>query len=430
VTLPPPADPRAVRWRYHFTDFRLGRLITTLPMVGVKLDDVLNGAASGSGTVPLSGQVIARDPFSATVTRRSICWAERQILDAGQVIESTVPWAGLVMKRTRQYAGRAMKLDMITWPGYFERRLLRDWTFGQQDKFTIFRTLLADAVNQPAVAILIPGTPPTPAFYGHNSPQHALCPSTTPTTGPRVGVLSWRTDRIPVRGPRRPYLASDLKTTLSAINELAASGDGFDYRFIPYMATPGDLTTMRVRAEVGYPRLGRLTPPDLRWSTDPADRRQRWGFVEDLTITEDGSAVNNRITAVGSGTGPDQIRATADSTQILRNEQRAGYPLYEGTAGGASNDDRTYDTVYGKAYGALVSGFASEMQVTGIKIRGDLAPSVTSYALGDDVTVRVGDAVTGQPTTFVGQLVGRSIEPPERGGTEQVTLDVQGTVVG
>jgi hypothetical protein len=409
VTLPPPADPRAVRWRFHFTDFRLGRLITTLPMVGVKLDDVLNGAASGSGTVPLSGQVIARDPFSATVTRRSICWAERQILDAGQVIESTVPWAGLVMKRTRQYAGRAMKLDMITWPGYFERRLLRDWTFGQQDKFTIFRTLLADAVNQPAVDTADPG------FYG-NSPHTVPLEA---TTGPLSGILADRT-----------YLASDLKTTLSAINELAASGDGFDYRFIPYMATPGDLTTMRVRAEVGYPRLGRLTPPDLRWSTDPADRRQRWGFVEDLTITEDGSAVNNRITAVGSGTGPDQIRATADSTQILRNEQRAGYPLYEGTAGGASNDDRTYDTVYGKAYGALVSGFASEMQVTGIKIRGDLAPSVTSYALGDDVTVRVGDAVTGQPTTFVGQLVGRSIEPPERGGTEQVTLDVQGTVVG
>jgi hypothetical protein len=409
VTLPPPADPRAVRWRYHFTDFRLGRLITTLPMVGVKLDDVLNGAASGSGTVPLSGQVIARDPFSATVTRRSICWAERQILDAGQVIESTVPWAGLVMKRTRQYAGRAMKLDMITWPGYFERRLLRDWTFGQQDKFTIFRTLLADAVNQPAVDTADPG------FYG-NSPHTVPLEA---TTGPLSGILADRT-----------YLASDLKTTLSAINELAASGDGFDYRFIPYMATPGDLTTMRVRAEVGYPRLGRLTPPDLRWSTDPADRRQRWGFVEDLTITEDGSAVNNRITAVGSGTGPDQIRATADSTQILRNEQRAGYPLYEGTAGGASNDDRTYDTVYGKAYGALVSGFASEMQVTGIKIRGDLAPTLTSYGLGDDVTVRVGDAVTGQPTTFVGQLVGRSIEPPERGGTEQVTLDVQGTVVG
>jgi hypothetical protein len=408
VTLPPPGDPRAVRYRYHFTDFRLGRLITTLPMVGVKLDDVLTGAASGTGTVPLARQVQARDPFSATVTRRSICWAERQVIDDGQVIESTIPWAGLVMKRTRQYAGRAMKLDMITWPGYFERRLIRDRSFTQQDKFLIFRTLLSDAVQQPAVA-----TPP--GFYG-NSPHTTPL---EPTTGSLSGVLADRT-----------YLASYLKTTLSAINELAGSGDGFDYRFVPYMATAGDLTTMRVRVDLGYPRLGRVAPPDLRWSTDRADRRQRWGFAEDLTITEDGSAVNNRITAVGAGTGPDQIRATADSAQTLRDEQRAGYPLYEASLNSSTSDDRTYDTVYGKAMGALVSGFASEMQVTGIRIRGDLAPSLTSYALGDDVTVRVGDAVTGQPTTFVGQLVGRSIEPPERGSTEQVTLDVQGTVVG
>jgi hypothetical protein len=45
------------------------------------------------------------------------------------------------------------------------------------------------------------------------------------------------------------------------------------------------------------------------------------------------------------------------------------------------------------------------------------------------VTIRVGDAVTGTPTTIVGQLVGRTIAPPERGRTEQVTLDIQGTGV-
>jgi hypothetical protein len=407
----PSAEPRSVQWRYHFTDFRLGRLLATLPLRGVSLSDVLSGAADGTGEIPLADIVQRADPFSATIPRRCCMWAERQEIDPATrlVAASDVLWGGIVKKRTRSLLGRSMKLDMVTWASYFQNRLNTDGYYVQQDKFRIFRSVLAAACDQPAVDTADPG------FYG-NSPHTVPLEA---TTGPLSGILADRT-----------YLASDLKTTLSAINELAASGDGFDYRFIPYMATPGDLTTMRVRAEVGYPRLGRLTPPDLRWSTDPADRRQRWGFVEDLTITEDGSAVNNRITAVGSGTGPDQIRATADSTQILRNEQRAGYPLYEGTAGGASNDDRTYDTVYGKAYGALVSGFASEMQVTGIKIRGDLAPSVTSYALGDDVTVRVGDAVTGQPTTFVGQLVGRSIEPPERGGTEQVTLDVQGTVVG
>jgi hypothetical protein len=511
MTLPPPGDPRAVRYRYHFTDYRLGRLITTLPMVGVKLDDVLSGAASGTGTVPLSRQVQARDPFSATVTRRSICWAERQVIDGGQVVESSVPWAGLVMKRTRQYAGRAMKLDMVTLPGYFEHRLIATRTFTQQDKFLIGRTLIRDAVQQLPLPVLVPGTPavayppvtygtvsqgqwnallaqgwrgragdwaeriyhplapatPAPVTYGSVSqaqwdalyaqgwrgragdtaerfyPPVSLmtyvapagpgtvyyAPSAFPTTSPHHYDLDTTTGPLSGVLADRTYLDSDLKTVLSAFSELAASGDGFDYRFVPYMRTPGDLTSFGWRLNLGYPRLGRVAPPDLRWSTDPVDRRQRWGFVEDLTITEDGSAVNNRVTAVGAGTGNDQIRATADSADTSRDEMRAGYVLYQGSLNSSTQDDRTYDTVYGKARGALLSGFASEVQVSGIKVRGDLHPTLTSYDLGDDLTIRVGEAVTGQPVTIVGQLTGRSIEPPERGSTEQVTLDIQGTVV-
>lgn len=417
-TLPAPDDPRRIRYRYHFTDFRLGRLITTLPMRDVSLSDVLSGAAAGSGTVPLSRQVIARDPFSATVTRRSICWAERQVIDpAAGVVGSTVPWAGLVLKRTRQYAGRGMKLDMVTLPGYFDRRLVGDRSFTQRDKFDIFRTILSDATYQPTVDTAEPG------FYGnspHTYPLNAFDGSGNLTAGPTSGILADRT-----------YLASDLKSALSALTELGNSGDGFDWHLTPYMGTPGDLSSLAWRLDLGYPRLGRVAPPDLRWSTDRADRRQRWGWVQDLTITEDGSAVNNRVTAVGSGTGPDQIRATADSTQAAgHNEMRAGYMLYEGQVGGSSNDDRTYDTVYGKAYGALLAGFASEVQVSGIKVRGDLHPTLDAYALGDDLTIRVGDAATGVPTTIIGQLIGRTIDPPEQGRTERVTLDIQGTVVG
>jgi hypothetical protein len=404
VTLPPPADPRQVRYRYHFTDFRLGRLVSTLPMVGVSLSDVLSGAASGSGTVPLSAQVIRRDPFSATVTRRSICWAERQIIDDGQVTGSTVPWAGIVMKRTRQYAGRAMKLDMVTLPAYLQRRLLTDHTWSQTDKFTIARQLVADAATQP-----------TAGAYTTGSPH--LAPLLT-TTGPASGVLADRT-----------YLASDLKPALEAVTELGNSGTGFDWHLTPYAATPGDLSSFAWRLDLGYPRLGRTQPAELRWSTDRADRRQRWGFVEDLTIVEDGSAVDNRTTALGAGTGPDQIRATVNGADVGNDELGSGYVLYEGSLGSSTQDDRTMDTVRGKALGGLAAGFASEVQVSGIKVRGDLHPTLDSYTLGDDLTIRVGDAVTGQPVTIVGQLIGRSISPPERGSTEQVTLDIQGTVI-
>jgi hypothetical protein len=196
------------------------------------------------------------------------------------------------------------------------------------------------------------------------------------------------------------------------------------------MRTPGDFTPLAGRLDLGYPRLGRTAPADLRWSTDTADGRSRWGYVSDLTITEDGSAVANRITAVGAGTGPDQIRAVADSTQTSRNEMLAGYPLYESSLNSSTSEDRTYDTVYGKAMGALLAGFAGETVLSGIKVRGDLAPTVTSYAPGDDLTVKVGEGLTGRPVIFVGQLTGRTIEPAEPGRTETVTLDVQGTVSG
>jgi hypothetical protein len=255
VTLPAPADPRAVRWRYHFTDFRMGVLLATLPMTGVSLSDVLNGAADGTGTVPLtSAAVRARDPFRATVPRRSVCWAERQtVLPGGVVADSRLMWAGIVMKRERSSAGRAMKLSMVTWPSYFQKRLISGRTWTQADKFTIMRTVAADAVVQPPVDTADPGV------YGDS-------PHTAPlsvTTGPLSGVLADRT-----------YLATDLKPALEAMSELGNSAGGFDWRLVPFMAAAGDLTSFQVRMDLGYPRLGRTDPPDVRWSTDRADSRQ------------------------------------------------------------------------------------------------------------------------------------------------------------
>lgn len=405
----PPVVP--VRWRYHFTDLRLGVLLATLPMGDVSLSDVLGGSSDGSGTIPLaSASVRARDPFAATVPRRTGCWAERLTLDpgSGAVTESTVPWAGIVMKRSRK--GRALKLGMLTFPAYFARRLVPTRSWVQADKFTIMRTLFSDGSEQPLVDTADPG------IYGnspHMAPLH-VGPYTPPQ--PLSGVLADRT-----------YLDSDLKPVLDAARELGNSGDGFDWRMTPYMETPGDLTTFRVRLDLGYPRLGRVAPPDLRWSTDRGDMRSRWGFVaEEPEVVEDGSAVNNRITAVGSGTGSDQIRATADSIQTTRNEMRAGYLLYEASLNSSTSEDRTYDTVYGKAYGALLAGFAGEFALSAIKVRGDLAPVLSSYAVGDDATVKVGETTTGRTETFIGQITGRKIDPAEPGRTESVTFDVQG----
>ncbi len=403
---------RPVRWRYHFTDFRLGRFLTTLPLRGVSLSDVLSGAADGTAEVPLTSSAVRdRDPFVATVPRRSCMWAERQELDpgTGRVAATDIPWAGVVMGRDRALGSRTMKLKLVTWPSYFQRRLVPGLIFRQIDKFVIMRTLVSYGVDQPLVDT------PEPGVY-QNSPhlepmEYYLGHPDYP--GELSGVLADRT-----------YLASDLKPALEAMTELGESGTGFDWRMVPYMESAlGDLNALRVRLDLGYPRLGRTAPADLRWSTDAADRRQRWGHVADLSITEDGSAVNNRVTAVGSGTGSDQIRETVeDSAEML-----GGYPLYEASLSSSTQEDRTVDTVRGKAQGALAAGLASQVRLSGVKVRGDLPPALSSYAVGDDGTFKVGDTTTGVTETFVGQIIGRTIQPAEPGGTEQVTIDVQGT---
>lgn len=402
-----------VRYRYYFTDFRLGRLLAVLPLLDVTLSDVLKGAASGQAKVPLSASRLRKqDPFAATTPGRSCMWAERQELNpaSGAILRADVMWGGIVMARSRQRAARTMTLNLVTWPSYLSDRLVGDHAYTQADKARILGELLAEAATQPAVPTQPPGVYPLLPV-----PLAPLAASI-----PNFGVLADRT-----------YQASDLKNALDSVTELGNSGDGFDWRLTPYrdptVATVGE--SFRVRCDAGYPRLGRRQPADLRWSSDQADSRSRWGWVEDFTITEDRSAVYNRVTALGSGTGPSQLRSTKTGADVGVDENGAGYPLFETSLLSSTQDDKTQDTVDGKALGALRAGFASQIKVTGIKVRGDLAPKVYSYQLGDDLTLAIDESVNGQPALIVGQLTGRTIEPPQQGRTETVTMDIQGTML-
>lgn len=410
---PPRATARPVRYRYHFTDFRRGVLLATLPMTGVKLTSVLSGASSAEGVVNLSSaSVRARDPFTATVTRRSCMWAERQEIDPAtrSVADSRLVWGGIVMARARGHAARSMKITAVSWESYLQRRLTPSIVFKQADKFLIHRWLVSEGFWQPYITgSLLPMSPHTAGL------DYGLLDGPNPPDWPDSGVKADRT-----------YLATDLKPVLENCKELASSGAGFDWRLVPEFGTAGDLSTMRIRLDLGYPRLGREEPADLRWSTDPADSRTRWGYIDDLTIADDGSNVHNQVTALGEGTGPNQLRWVANSRGTDRDEEASGYPLYETSLQSSTSDLRTLDSVRGHAEGALLAQLSSETTISGIAIRGDLAPTLTSWDVGDDALIRIGETTTGRPTDAVGQIIGRTIQPPEQDGTEKVTIDVQG----
>jgi hypothetical protein len=402
VTSLPPPRGGLVRWRYHFTDFRSGRLLATLPMTGVSLSEVLNGAAEGSGIVPLASDAVRRrDPLGSTVPRRTCVWAQRLTLspDTGLVIEDALPWAGLVRSRERTRSGRAAKLGLLTWPSYWQARTVADHTWTQADKFAIMRSLAADGATQPVHAVL-PAVPPHLAALGTDT---ALS-----------GVLADRT-----------YAAVALKPALEAMTELGASGAGFHWRMRGEQATAGDLNTFRVRLDLGYPRLGRTAPPDVRWSTRQADSRSRWGYVADYSLTEPGTAANE-MTALGSGQPPDQLRSVARDA----DELAAGIPLYQGSLASSDTTELvTQAAIDARAAGGLAASLAARVIVSGVKVRGDLPPVLTSYVVGDDATLRIEDEVTGQLLTVTGQIIGRTIQPAGQGRTETVALDVAGTVI-
>lgn len=362
------------------------------------MSQVLGGAASGSAEVPLTDAVLRRDPFRATVQRRTCMWAEWQAIEpGGRVVESHVPWSGLVMKRTRKRGGRAMGLGLVTWESYWQRRKIGYRVFTQADRFVIMRQLATWAALQPDGVIM---------------------PHLLPTTlaGNLSGDLMDRT-----------YVPETEKPVLEAAVQLGNAGDGFDWRLVPYRDTDA-AQTFRMRLDLGYPRLGRVAPADLLWSDDENDTLS--GQLLDYTLTEDGSAVDNLVSALGKGSGPTQLRSGIDAAEVGRDEVgEYGYPLYEGTLGGSTNDLETQDAIDRHVRGAMLAGLASEFQLSGIEVRGDLAPVLSRYQVGDDGTFRLNSSTTGQPVTIIGQIVGRTIKPAQQGRTERVTMDVQGTAV-
>lgn len=376
---------------------RSGLLLATLPLRDVSMSQVLAGAASGSATVPLTDAVLRRDPFRATVQRRTCMWAEWQAVEpGGRVVESAIPWSGIVMRRTRKRAGRAMGLDLVTWESYWQRRKIGYEVFTQADRFVIMRQLATWAARQPDGVVM---------------------PHLLPTT--QAGNLSGQL-------MDRTYVPESEKPVLEAAIQLGNASDGFDWRLVPYRDTDA-AQTFRMRLDLGYPRLGRVAPLDLRWSDDDNDTRS--GQLLDYTLTEDGSAVNNLVTALGQGSGPTQLRSGIDAAEVGRDEVgEFGYPLYEGTLGGATHDLETQDALDRHVRGAMLAGLASEVTLTGIEVRGDLAPNLSRYQVGDDGTFVLDSSTTGQPVTIVGQIVGRTIKPAQQGRTERVTMDVQGTV--
>ena len=208
----------------------------------------------------------------------------------------------------------------------------------------------------------------------------------------------------------RSFGAYEQKTVYSAIQELSQSGSGFDFAIVPsYSPTGAIVKTLRL----GYPLLGN------RWSaTDVSDPVFEFpaGNTVSYSYSEDGSVVANSFTAIGSGSNEGQQQRTATNIDQLR----AGWPLLEDVGSYSDISDLTLlgNLAVGRLTAVIEPPVALQMVVPPYT-----DPILGTYAIGDDIRVRIRDDRFPNGLDTVYRLVALNVTPGEA-SAERATLSL------
>lgn len=168
---------------------------------------------------------------------------------------------------------------------------------------------------------------------------------------------------------QRTYNAFERKTVSTAVEELSALDNGFDFR----VDCQWESNAITKRLRWGYPRLG-----------------VRGGLVFELGGNAqavawllDGSKDANLVDAVGAGEGANMLISTASDPSQL-----TAFPLLETTV--SFKDVTMPDTLADHAIAALAARSGS-LGLSNVVIRTTTDAPVGSWTVGDDVRIRADD---------------------------------------
>lgn len=164
----------------------------------------------------------------------------------------------------------------------------------------------------------------------------------------------------------RTWLHYERKTVGEAVEQLAAVDGGFDWAY--QTAWSGGAPT--VALYTSFPAEGRRTEHVWEVGTNCAL----------LTYSEDGTSVANVVHARGAGDGDDALLLTAQNAAL-----QGPYPILEAVI--AHNDVRETATLAAHARRRLTRGAGPLRHVT-LDTYPDTVPTLGSYIVGDQVTVR------------------------------------------
>lgn len=389
----PQTDPARVTYTYHLVDARAGSEWGTLPFLDVSFSTAVGAAGAFKGRIPLADeQVRAKNPWALTEPRRTMVYVVRHAIveaDGLTQVHHSVEWCGIIWDRDRDDGSGNMQVVAATPESYWKQRRIRfDVQYFDIEQTEIFCDLVTRLT-------IVPG-----------------------------GDI--RTECAPITTGRlrdREYLSSQDKNALEALQELSEVNDGFEWTVQPFQdpVTAG----FRHRIVFGYPRLGRTI------ASGDAPRLQylRAGggtLLEPVKVVERGASVPNTILAAGAKLDDGStVRAVASASDLGRQEVEWGFPLLEDTY--SNPDESNADRLWEQGAAQLRAGWAGEIVLGRLRFRGDMYPSTTDVAAGDDVVIYTDGYAFPTPTTVTGRAWVKTVKPPQGDAGEEVELTVTDT---
>ncbi|MEU5915914.1 hypothetical protein [Streptomyces sp. NPDC047141] len=365
-------------YRAIFCDLLTDQTLDILPLRDVSFDDYIGKAGSLSGTIPIPDQAIA-DRVKKVREGRTSVYLERG---------GDLWWGGIVWTSTLQSSGRGvltLGIQAATFDSYAGRRRIRtDITYDTPtDQVEIARRLWRELDVQ--------SYPDAPEG---EDPR-------------RLGITFG--DEIPKFRKTASWRKGDETVYLEALDQLAATEDGFEYQILVYR---DPVTGSRIRQlRLGEPKI-------VTGATDLVFDRP--GVILSYSFPYDATRGGTTALARGASTNAN---AAAESRPIFSTQQYAsdllvdGWPLIDLSSDhNEITDPLALDSVAAtelkQARGAVVIPSVS------IHLGGIVPPAL----LGRVARIRITDEWYSQGLDARYRIVGVKVTPPERGRPDTAEL--------
>lgn len=367
-------------YRYTVHDLATNVQICEMPLTSVKYGKKLNDSGQMSGTFTVENRAaskrMVKDPYDATMPCRRCVYVWR---------DDVPQWGGIIW--TRAYDSRTGQVQIGAgdwWSYYDHRKTLPVLTLPVNPKFDIAEmTLTAGSVDQNALA-------------------RQLITWANAHTGGNIGItLDSSTSAINANYTYRGY---ELRDVGAALRELANVLNGQDMIFDVARTLDAQGRPKRLLLQ-GDPHMGQQ---GSAWVWELG------GNLVDYTWPSDGTRFATRTFAGGEGTVEGTPIAVSEDTTSY-----ASWPLVE--------EEHAYTTVSDPSRlqeHADADQLAARRPVVlaKLEVRGDRAPKVGEWGMGDDARVVVVDDFHANGIDVGMRIVAAEISPPSEQADEKVTL--------